>query len=264
MKKFLVFFIVCRKHFFNNAILTRAGSLAFTTIIAIVPLLVLSLSVLSFLPLSDVARLHLQHFIFSNFLVNSAQMISSYVAVFVARAQSLSLISFTFLMVTAFTILFSLEDSLNVIWDTVRLRTWYRTLGLYLLILLFGPLLLTTSLLASFALIQYMNQFLPGYAKWVLMLVPLLLSYFSFLLIYKILPSCPVSWRSASIGAITAALLFESAKIIFAWYLQAFPTYKIVYGAISVLPILFIWIYICWVIFLFGALMSYMVGKKAV
>ena len=262
MKKFFVFMMGCAKHFFDNAILTRAGSLAFTTIIALVPLVVLSLSILSFLPLSDVVRMHLQHFIFSNFLVNSAQVISNYVQIFVARAHTLSLISFAFLMVTAFTILFSLEDNLNIIWYTPRIRTWYQTLGLYLLVLLLGPLLLATSLLASFAVIQYMNHFLHGHAKWLLMVVPLLLSYCGFLLIYKILPNCRVPWRSASIGALTAALLFESAKIIFAWYLEAFPTYKIVYGAISALPILFIWIYICWVIFLFGALVSYMVGDK--
>jgi len=256
------FFIDCLKSFFHQAILMRAGALAFTTIIAIVPLLVLGLSILSFLPLSEAVRLHVQDFIFSNFLVNSAQVVSHYLQVFVARAHSLSLISFVFLMVTAFTILFSLEDNLNTIWYTSRLRSWYQTFSLYLLILFFGPVLLAASLLASFALIEYIDHFLQGHAKWFFMIVPLLLSYGGFLLVYKILPSCAVPWRSANIGAITAALLFESAKIIFAWYLAAFPTYQIVYGTISVLPILFIWIYICWVIFLLGALISYLVGNK--
>jgi membrane protein len=71
------------------------------------------------------------------------------------------------------------------------------------------------------------------------------------------MPNCFVSWRSANIGAVVAAILFELAKIIFSLYIRIFPTYQLVYGAVSAFPILLIWIYICWTIFLFGALMSY-------
>lgn len=260
MKKIVAFCLFLYRHFLDSDICTRAGSLAFTTIIAIVPILVLGLSILSLLPISDVVRMNMQNFIFSNFLVNSAQVIFNYVEIFVARAHLLSVVSFAFLMATAFSMLFSIESSLNAIWHEPKLRSWYHMTGLYLLILLLGPLLLTSSLLASFAINTYLSKLWHSHSSWFVMIIPIVLSYLGFALIYKILPGCFVPWRSANIGALTAAVLFESAKIIFAWYLNAFPTYKVVYGAVSVLPILLIWIYICWIIFLLGALVSYAIS----
>jgi membrane protein len=247
------------QHFLFSNALTRAGSLAFTTIIAIVPLLVLGLSVLSLFPVSNLVWLNLQQFIFSNFLVSSAEVIFQYVETFVVRAHTLSLVSFVFLMVTAFSMLFSIEGSLNAIWRVDKSRSWGHIVILYPIILLLSPLLLASSFLVTFAINKYMSGLWQMHATWFLVTMTPLISYAGFLLIYKIMPRCFVPWRNASIGAITAAVMFESAKYIFAWYVHAFPTYKIVYGAISVLPILFIWIYICWVIFLIGGLVSYAV-----
>jgi membrane protein len=62
-----------------------------------------------------------------------------------------------------------------------------------------------------------------------------------------------VAWRHALIGALLAALAFEGAKHGFAFYLTEVPTYRVVYGAVAVLPVFLIWIYLCWLIVLTGA-----------
>jgi membrane protein len=253
-KKIVAFILFSYQHFMKTCCLTRAGSLAFTTIIAIVPLMVVGLSVIAFLPISQLVQTHIQNFIFSNFLVSSANVILDYVDLFVARVHMLSLVSFIFLIVTSASILLSVESSLNAIWRVNVLRSWYRATFFYLLILLLGPLLIALSLLLSFSIFHLMSGKLTNLF---IMSVPIFMSYFGFLLTYKIMPNCFVSWRSANIGAVVAAILFELAKIIFSLYIRIFPTYQLVYGAVSAFPILLIWIYICWTIFLFGALMSY-------
>ena len=256
IKKIIAFVLFSYTHFMQTCCLTRAGSLAFTTIIAIVPLMVIGLSVFAFLPISQLVQTHIQDFIFSNFLVSSANVILDYVNFFVARAHMLSLISFAFLMVTSASILLSVESSLNAIWRVNILRTWYHATFFYLLILLLGPLLIALSLLLSFSITHLMSGKLTNAFT---ISVPILISYLGFLLTYKVMPNCFVSWRSANIGAVVAAILFELAKIIFSLYIRIFPTYQVIYGAVSAFPILLIWIYICWLIFLVGALVSYAV-----
>jgi YihY family inner membrane protein len=91
-KKIVAFILFSYQHFMKTCCLTRAGSLAFTTIIAIVPLMVVGLSVIAFLPISQLVQTHIQNFIFSNFLVSSANVILDYVDLFVARVHMLSLV----------------------------------------------------------------------------------------------------------------------------------------------------------------------------
>jgi membrane protein len=261
MKKIIAFILFSYKHFMNNLCLTRAGSLAFTTIISIVPLMVIGLSVISIFPISQILESRIQNFIFSNFLVSSATVILNYVELFVNRVHMLSLISLVFVTGTAVSIMLSVTASLNAIWRVKKLRHWYHAIFFYSLILFLTPLLITASLLLSFYISYVMHRLWHGhlFADLFIAILPIFISYLGFLWIYKVMPNCYIPWRFANIGALVAAVLFELAKIIFSWYIRAFPTYQAVYGAISALPILLIWIYICWLIFLVGGLISYTV-----
>jgi membrane protein len=72
-------------------------------------------------------------------------------------------------------------------------------------------------------------------------------------LLYAAVPARRVAVRHALVGAMLAALAFEGAKHSFALYLRQVPTYQVVYGALAVLPVFLVWIYLCWIIVLAGA-----------
>ena len=74
--------------------------------------------------------------------------------------------------------------------------------------------------------------------------------------LYHFVPNTHVRWRHALAGGLFVAIGFELAKRGLAWYLEQVPTYSLVYGAFATVPILLIWIYVSWVIVLFGAVIA--------
>ena len=83
--------------------------------------------------------------------------------------------------------------------------------------------------------------------------LPFLGSFLFFLLLYILVPHTKVHIWSAVSGALIATLLFEFSKSAFAFYFINFPVYQVIYGALAVIPLLFIWVFISWVVVLVGA-----------
>src|SRR5690606_2039658 len=79
-------------------------------------------------------------------------------------------------------------------------------------------------------------------------------------LAYRLIPYRPVRVLHALVGAGVAALLLEFLKWAIARYVYAFPTYEVVYGAFSVLPVFLLWVYSVWVVVLLGALLAASLG----
>jgi membrane protein len=113
-----------------------------------------------------------------------------------------------------------------------------------------GPLLVGGGL----ALTSYMFSYsgLAGIKIYLLKFLPIIASTVGFFLIYLIVPNRKVSWKSAIVGALVAAILFEMAKRGFAWYVTTFPSYQRVYGTLATIPIFLFWVYLSWNIILLG------------
>jgi membrane protein len=75
-------------------------------------------------------------------------------------------------------------------------------------------------------------------------------------LLFRFMPNTHVRWRHAWAGAVFVALGFEVAKRALAWYVKSVPGYAMVYGAFATLPIFLLWIYLSWLIVLFGAVIA--------
>jgi membrane protein len=86
-----------------------------------------------------------------------------------------------------------------------------------------------------------------------LRIIPIVLTAFAFAMLYIALPSRRVLVRDALAGGFLAAAAFEAMKHGFAFYITQFPAYRLVYGAFAAIPIFLIWIYLSWVVVLFGA-----------
>jgi membrane protein len=241
----------------------RAAALSFATLLSLIPLMTFGFSLLAKFPQFKTISQQIQNFIFANFLASSAQTITTHLHGFMERAAQLSMISLLFLLLTATLLMLTLEQTFNSIWRTPKRRHWTFTTLSYWLALLFIPLFIALSL---FILSHFALPFLSTHVVVdnLLVLLPPLLSLLFFALLYRFVPHCMVPWRAALGAALFATFLFEIAKYGFSLYLSYFSTYKIIYGTLSAFPLFLVWIYICWLIILTGAVISYALTKKFV
>ena len=118
--------------------------------------------------------------------------------------------------------------------------------------MLFGFSLSISSYLFAYARASGVEE-LAGSVIPLARLAPATLGFIGFTVLYTFIANRPVRWRHAAAGALVATILFELLKKGFGLYISAFPTYQAIYGALSVLPILLIWIYLSWLVALVGA-----------
>src|SRR5260221_13439267 len=86
-----------------------------------------------------------------------------------------------------------------------------------------------------------------------LRVVPVAMSAAAFFLVYRIIPHRHVPWRHALLGGFVAAVLFESAEELFAFYVRASPTYNVAYGAFAPVPPFLLLVFLSWLVILFRA-----------
>lgn len=254
IKRFLKFVV---HHFIADDCAYRASALAFTTLLAIVPLMAVSFAILSIFPVFQNFVLPAQNFIFENFVPTTGKLVQNYLQTFVKQASQLSGIGIIFLFIIAFLVLYTVEESMNRIWRVNSSRHGVFALLMYWSIMSLAPLLLGLSLAATSYILAM--PFIQHHQNTVIFVhyLPFLLSLFGFTFLYLVVPNCKVRLLHAFYGAIVAALLFEVAKQGFAYYLTHYDFYQLLYGAFATIPLLFAWIYWVWFITLLGAEVSY-------
>lgn len=262
----LHFWYLVGKRFDEDNCFSRATALAYTTLLSLVPLLTVSFTILAIFPTFKSTSLQIQDFIFTNFVPASGQVIQNYFQQFIAQAAHLSLISSVSLLITAVLLLYTIDQTFHTIWKKCKPRKKLKAILLYCAILILAPLLvglsfIVSSYLLSLPFISYTTQLL-GLTKFLLLIAPFLLNTLAFILLYKALPNCPVPWHASISGALVAAILFELAKLGFSLYIRLFPSYELIYGALAAIPIFLIWIYLSWLVVLFGAEVSHVLTHQ--
>jgi membrane protein len=130
------------------------------------------------------------------------------------------------------------------------------------MVITLGPLLIGLSIAVSSylsGLANFADDYTPGLGTAFLKLVPWVSAIGAFLLLYMIVPNRRVRAKYAFLGALLAAILFDLTKQAFGFYITNFPSYQVIYGALAVIPILFIWVYLSWIVVLLGAVFTYSV-----
>lgn len=234
-----------------------AGSLTFTTLLAMVPLFTVVVAVLSSAPFFEGAMVQIKIFLLLNLVPEIAgKIITVYMVQFAEAAGRLTTVSLVALFAMAIAMLFTVDRSLNVIWRVDRHRSlWLSAMG-YSALLVLGPVLLGLSLWAtSWVVAASLDRLsMPSeFEALVLRVVPVVVSATAFFLVYRIIPNRHVPARHALAGGILAAVAFEAMKSVFAAYIRAVPTYQLVYGAFASIPIFLLWIYLSWLVVLLGA-----------
>jgi membrane protein len=254
-------------NFIKDDCLNRASSLAFTSLLGLVPLIGVGMYLLSFFPQVQSIGLRVQSFIFKNLVASSGETVEKYITTFSQQVLHMSWIGIFALIVVIVMLMFSIESTLNKIWKIDTFSGKYsilKSIGRHWLMLFFIPTLLGSSLVVS-SYLATLTMFkktmgiidLPG-LLW--KLLPIILVFLAFTAIYKFLPTAKVKLRDAAIGGVVATILFQLSKLLFRLYIYFFPTYKFLYGAFAAIPLFLLWDYIVWLILLFAAEITWLLG----
>ncbi|MCD9523315.1 virulence factor BrkB family protein [Photobacterium carnosum] len=249
----------------HDRLTVTAGSMAYVTLLSLVPLLAVIVSALSVVPAFAGVGTQVQQFVITHFVPAAGAVVTTYLNEFVANAGKMTVVGIGALFVVAMMLISSIDKSLNYIWRVKQKRRWIISLAVYWMILTLGPILLGSSLaLSSYlgSLVLFEHQILHGVVQQSLQWLPSMMSGLAFLLLYAVVPNCKVLFKHALLGALCSSILFELSKKGFVIYLAHFHSYQMIYGALSVIPILFVWVYLCWCIVLLGAEITASLGER--
>ncbi|MBF0635063.1 MAG: YihY family inner membrane protein, partial [Nitrospinae bacterium] len=158
------------------------------------------------------------------------------------------------------------ESTFNMIWKAPEGRTFFNRFITYWTAITFAPVLIAASVAMTASLHSMMasgaiHEYPIAYSL-LLRVSPYLFTWTAFALAYRLIPNVKVRLWPAWTGAFVAGLMFEAAKRGFDYYLRAFAGYEKIYGAISVIPAFLLWLYVTWLIVLFGAALAYVIQHR--
>ena len=260
IKFFQIFFIrtfYIVHHFYLSKGMQVASSLAFTSLLSLVPLLTVMFGIFGKISALQEFSTLIQDFIFTNFVPEFGQILQQYMHIFSAKASQLTISGSVILVLIALMLLATIDNAFNSIWRIKKTRNLIKRIFIYFSLLVIGPLLIgiglaSTSYLLSIPVIADVDTAF-NIRTHLLSWLPFLTTSITFILLYILVPNCYVYKRHAAIAGIICAILFELAKYGFGIYIKEMPSYESIYGALAIIPLFFIWVYISWVIILFGA-----------
>ncbi len=236
-----------------------AASLAFTTTLAIVPMVTIATMLIGYLPSVIQAKNAFRTWLLETYMPGGLnQQVFIYLDQFSAQARGLTFVGLIALIITTVMTLAVIEGAFNQIFRVKANRPLHKKILIYGAATFLGPILLGLGIYLSGVLFSasegWINAISIGF-KLVATIAPVLLAIVVYAVVYKILPYAKILWGDAFAGAFFAALAFELMKFGFAIFLSNTAFYKTVYGAFAILPLGLMWIYMTWWITLAGAVL---------
>jgi membrane protein len=240
------------QRFLDDKCFETAGALSYTTLVSLVPLTLVVLTMFAAFPMFEDARDTLINFVFSNFVPAAGETVQNALIDFASNARKLTGISILVMLFSAVSMMISIEDRLNRIWQVHTHRPWGPRLLLYWAALTLGPILVVggialTSYVAAVPMLRNATESF-GIAQQLLKAMPFVVTFSTLWLLYTTVPNRRVNKRHTAIGALLGALLFEIARWGFTHYVRHAQNYQEIYGALAIIPLLLLWIYLSWVI----------------
>lgn len=262
------FLAATARHFVDSRSLQTAGSLTFTTLLALVPLITVALALSTAFPAFNEAIGALQGYVVKHFLPDArgVDMIAKQINAFTQKAGRLTAIGLAFLAITAVMLMLTIDEVLNRVFRVQRRRPLAQRLLMYWSVLTLGPILVGGSIsMTSFLVGASLGVLALGeFTAAALRLLPFLFTLVAFTWLYLVVPYRRIEIAHAVTGGLVASVMFELAKRGFGLYVARFPTYSMIYGAFATLPIFLLWLYISWLVVLLGATITAMLpGYRA-
>ncbi|HEY5929816.1 MAG TPA: YihY family inner membrane protein [Burkholderiales bacterium] len=254
------FIVLVYRRFKEERCFQLCGSLTFTSMLALVPLVTIMLTVMTAFPVFDNLIEVLKNFVASNFMPQaSSRSVTVYMQQFAENAAKLTAVGIVLLGATSIMLMLTIDRAFNTIWRVKRPRPLIQRVLIYWSVLTIGPILVGSSLSMSSWLVtqsmglgrQYSELMVAAFK-----LLPLFFTSLAFGFLYRTVPNRQVTVLDAVVGGLIAALAFEAMKSVFGQFLIHFSNYKVVYGTFASLPIFLMWVYLSWVVVIFAAVIT--------
>jgi len=177
---------------------------------------------------------------------------------------SIGIVGLVLLIWAAIGLVATVEDVFNQVFVAPHGRSWTMRVIIYWAVITLGPVLIGLSLWLTGQVVEWVGEvgaYLPGFAEWALDALSRLAAFFAtwllMTLLYVLLPNTAVQLRPAALGAFVAAVLWEAAKWGFQLYLSNAVGYSALYGTLGLIPLFLFWVYVTWLIVLFGLELTY-------
>ena len=255
-----IFFVI--KRFEADRCREQAGSLTYTTLFAVVPMLTVFLVIISSIKALEPARQQLQQMIYSNFLPKTSIAFDKAFNVFTQNSSNLTVIGVLFLFITTVMMLTSIETVFNRIWRVEETRNGIIGFMRYWTIISLGPILLGSAFVISSTLasMNVLSSFTGTYqvdGTFLFWLISFALTVLGFFILYWTIPNRSVPIKAAFIAGLFGAIIFELLKNLFGFVMSNFTSYTLIYGAFAAVPIFLLWIFLSWNVVLLGVEISY-------
>lgn len=245
--------------FLDKKLTMYASSLSFYTLLTIVPLLFIIISLVISLESFLGYYTNIKELLLQNLLPGNSEIVVNYLDNFLSNASSMNFYSSVFLFISSLLFFRNYIYVANKIFK-VKPRSIIKNLVVYLLILTITPISLgftiyitgyITVLASSSALTSELN---------ILVYVPYLITWVLFFILFKLSPNTKISLRAALNTSLLTSVIFNMAKNAFVYYIFYNKAYSTIYGSLSILLFLFLWIYISWVIFIYGLKLCHLIN----
>ncbi len=246
--------------FMDKELTLFAASLSFYTIFSFIPLLLITMTVLTSLDSFSDVYLKIQDFIFVNLLPVNSEVIMKHINGFIQNSIEMSTISFVMLFVSSLLFFKNYEFIANRAFHAPQ-RSFLESVGVYFLMLVLTP----TALGAAFYITSYIATLMASNTLTdginILPLVPYIIIWVLFFILFKLSANIKVHFKAAAISSFIIAIVFSLAKNSFIYYVFLNESYTTIYGSFAILLFLFLWIYASWVIFIYGLKLCYLINR---
>jgi len=253
----------------KDEIRLRASALSYTTLASLVPIFAIILAVLSgpsfqksrdkvldqlaevFIPSDDDWGVDPEAEPWQQEFKDSFR---SQIEVLAKKQGTVSVFGFIVLALTVVLLFQAAERSLNAVWRAHSTRSLFMRAAIATSLMFWGPVILAVSVSLS--------ELLRSWLVFGTYFIPTLFSASLFTALYMVLPHTKVRLSAAFTGGLAAALGWEIAKLLFLLYVTHVVSYNRVYGSLGLIPMLFLWVYVSWLLILYGAELAYCVQHR--
>jgi len=237
-----------------------AASLSFYTIFSFIPLLLITMTIMTSLDSFVIYYKRIEQFIFANLMPVNSQIVIDHLNSFLQNSADMSKMSILMLFISSLFFFKNYEFIANRAFHAPQ-RGFFESVGIYLTMLFITPISLgsaffitsyVASLMASNTLTDGIN---------ILPLIPYLIIWVLFFILYQLSPNVKVNTKAALVSSFVISIIFSVAKNSFIYYVVLNQSYTTIYGSFAILLFLFFWIYMSWVIFIYGLKLCYLLNR---
>jgi membrane protein len=246
--------------FMDKDLTFYAASLSFYTLFTIIPLLLIVLTLFTSLPNFSDYYANIQEFIFSNLMPVNSETMMEHVNGFLQNSVEMGMVSFAMIIVSSLLFFQNFEYIANKIFHAPKRGLWQSVTTFWTLLTL-TPIALGVSFYITGYVANLMasNEYTAGIN--ILPYIPHLIIWALFFLIFQISANTKIYARAALISSFLVSIVFSIAKNAFIFYVFYNKSYATMYGSFSIVIFLFLWIYLSWIIFIYGLKLCYIINR---